>query len=364
MKILRSHYLFIALTLITALSACHKDKNNPTPDKPTAQRAGVYILNQGGFNDNGSLTYYDYTTQTLTADIFKQANGRSLGVLPNDIKIYGSKMYITVDKSGVLEVVNPKTAKSIKKILMRTAADTSVSREPRSIVFNKNKAFISEYDGTIAVLDTATLTIDQYITVGRNPEQMAISNGKLYVANSGGLSFGNPDTTVSVIDLVTLTEIKRITVAPSPISVGADAFGNVYVFSAGVFGVTPGGMAVINSATDQIRSQSATTGAYGTSIVTSGDFAYFLTTTTGLDANVSVFNVKTQTLTDNHFITDGTVITLPYNLTYDGNTGELFVSDAKDYTSNGAFFAFDKDGKKEYSITTGINPGAFAFVNK
>src|SRR5476651_1246364 len=228
MKNLKRYPLFITVTFIAILSACTKDKNNVTPSTPTAQRAGVYILNQGNYGSgNGTLTYYDYTTKTLTADIFSKVNGRTLGDTPNDIKIYGSKMYITVDVSGTIEVVDAKTAKSIKQFSQKTG---STSREPRSIAFNNGKVFVSQYDGTVAVIDTTTLTIDKYITVGRNPEQMVVSNGKLYVANSGGLSFGNPDKTVSVIDLSTYTETKKITVIANPGSIGADGYGNVYVF--------------------------------------------------------------------------------------------------------------------------------------
>jgi YVTN family beta-propeller protein len=357
MKILKLKHLFIAAILLTVLASCHK-KEDITPDAPTAQRAGLYVLNQGGFGrSNGSLTYYDYTSAKLTADIFTTANAKGLGDTPNDVKIYGSKMYIAIDISGIVQVLDAKTAKIIKTLDMKTG---TTSREPRSIAYNKNKVFISQYDGTVAVLDTATLTIDKYITVGRNPEQMVVSNGKLYVANSGGLSFGNPDKTVSVVDLTTLTETKKITVIANPVSIGADSYGNVYVFSTGDYASVAAGMTIIDNTTDVVKSQNATTGAYGTSFIVNGDVAYFLTS----NNKVAVYNVKTQTITSANFITDGTTFTTAYNLAYDSLTGEIFVSDAKDYASNGLVYAFDKNGKKEYSITVGINPGAFAFVNK
>jgi YVTN family beta-propeller protein len=362
MKLFKIQHLFIAVTLISVLAACHK-KDDATPDTPTAQRAGVYVLNQGNFGgSNGTLTYYDYTTKKLTADIFNTVNAKGLGDTPNDVKIYGSKMYIAVDVSGQIQVLDAKTAKILKTFDQKTSG---VSREPRSIAFNKNKAFISQYDGTIAVLDTATLTIDKYITVGRNPEQMVVSNGKLYVANSGGLTFGNPDKTVSVVDLTSLTETKKITVIANPGSIAADGYGNVYVFSSGDYATVKAGLTVIDNTTDVVKSQTnAITGSYGTPIVINGDVAYFLTTDSKGANIVGVYNVKTQTLGTTNFITDGTVITTPYSLAYDSLTGELFVTDAKDYSSNGAMFAFDKNGKKEYSIVTGISPGAIAFVNK
>jgi YVTN family beta-propeller protein len=363
MKSFQLKNLLFAVTIVSVLSACHKDKVEPTPPETTAERAGIYVLNQGNANANNStLTYYNYLTKATVADQFSAVNSTKIGDTGNDVKIYGSKMYIVVNISSTVEVVDAKTTKSIKQIKMLNG---TTARQPRYVIFNKNKAFISSFDGTVAVMDTATLTIEKYITVGRNPEQMAISNGKLYVANSGGLSFGNPDNTVSVIDLNSLTEIKKITVISNPISVAADSYGNVYVLSAGDYYKILPGMTIIDNNTDAVKSQSTTlAGAYGTSIIVSGDNAFFI----GSDNKVVVYNVKTQTVAKANFITDGTVITSPYSIAYDSTTGEIFVADAKDYGSNGQLFAFDKNGTLEkdkgYPVATGINPGAIVFVNK
>ena len=91
-----------------------------------------------------------------------------------------------------------------------------------------------------------------------------------------------------------------------------------------------------------------------------GDFVYYVTA----DNKIAVYNAKTQAAAQANFITDGTVITTPYAISVDEISGEVFISDAKDYSSNGTLYAFDKTGKKEYSITTGINPGRITFVNK
>jgi YVTN family beta-propeller protein len=357
MKQFKLKSLLSAVAILSVLAACQKDKKIVVD--PPAATAGIYVLNQGNFNGNNStLSFYDYTTKSTTSDMFSAANGTKLGDTGNDAKIYGSKMYIVVNVSSTVEVVNAKTAKSIKQVKMFNGA---AARQPRYVVFNKNKAYISSYDGTVAVMDTTTLAIEKYITVGRNPEQMVVSNGKLYVANSGGLSFGNPDKTVSVIDLNTLTETKKIQVIANPVSMAADSYGNVYVLSTGDYASILPGMTIIDNTTDAVKTQSTTlVGAYGTAIIVNGDFAYFLTS----DNKVVVYNVKTQTVAKANFITDGTVIKTPYSIAHDSTTGEVFVTDAKDYASNGELFAFDKDGKKEYSITTGINPGAIVLANK
>ncbi len=358
MKQIKLNSLFIAVALLTVLASCHKDKITPNQGTPKAERAGIYILNQGGLgSNNSSLTYYDYTTKQLTADLYKTINGDGLGDTGNDAEIYGSKMYVVVNYSSVIDVVNAKTGKLIKQDSM---INNKVKREPRSVAFYKGNAFITSYDGTVAVMDTASLAITKYITVGRNPEQLVVSNGKLYVANSGGLSFGNPDNTVSVIDLDALTETKKITVIANPVTMAADNYGHVYVLSLGDFANIQGGLTIIDNSTDAVKSQSTLSLGYNIPMAASGDFVYYPT----LDNKIAVYNAKTQTAGAANFITDGTALTSPYAIAVDSLSGEVFVSDAKDYSSNGTLYAFDKTGKKEYSITTGINPGRIIFVNK
>ncbi|MDN3548066.1 DUF5074 domain-containing protein [Mucilaginibacter aquaedulcis] len=373
MKQIKLKSLLSAMAVMLILASCHKDKINPHTDTPTAERAGLYVLNQGGFmSNNSTLTYYDYATKQLTPDIYSKVNGSPLGDTGNDIQIYGSKMYIVVNYSSVVDIVNAKTGKLIKQdsLVNPSLKGFAHARQPRSVAFYKNNVFITNYDGTVAVMDTTTLAISKYITVGRNPEQLVVSNDKLYVANSGGLDVGtgNPDNTVSVIDLNSLTEIKKIKVLSNPVSIAADSYGHVYVLSLGITTysgntatvVVPPGMSIIDNKTDVSISQTNLNLGYNIPIVVQGDFVYYVTG----DNKIAVYNAKTQTPAQANFITDGTQITSPYTIAADPATGEIFVTDAKDYASNGMLYAFDKTGKKEYSITTGISPGKIAFVNK
>lgn len=358
MKSRELSYLFIAAALAGTLASCHKDKV-VQPAKPTAQRAGLFILDQGNLGSpNSALTYYDYTTKTLTPDIFLSANGQGLGNTANDIEVYGSKLYIVVDKSGVVDVVDPKTSKIIKQVLIQDASKKSL--EPRDITFYKGNAYISIYNGAngeVGVMDTTTYTISKYIAVGRNPEQLAVSNGKIYVANSGGLSYPDVDNTVSVIDLTSLTETTKITVGSDPYAVSADRYGHVFVNAYGVYGTSNPSLSIINSSTDALVSKADFDGG-PFSIV--GDNAFYLSSA----GQVQQYNVKTLTNSTTNFVTDGTTFTAAYAVFADPLTNEVFVTDAKDYNSNGLVYAFDKTGKKEYSLVTGINPGSILPVNK
>lgn len=350
-------FAFIALFLATSIfQGCKKDdRPEAEPELPKAERKGIYVLCEGLFNaNNTSLSYFNYQDRSLITDKFVSVNGRGLGDTGNDMKIYGSKMYIVVNVSSTLEIVNPQTGVSIKKLDLK---QNNVGRQPRYITFNSNKAYISNFDGTVAVLDTASMEIEQYIKVGRNPEQMAIANGKLYVANSGGLDYPNYDNTVSVIDLKTLQETKKITVVENPRGVVADQYGDVYVLSTGNYADIKSSMATIDSKTDQVKTALNFSGG---SMVISGDYGYIPAS----GGKLKVFNVKTEQLEKENFITDNTKITIPYGVAVDELTGEVFVTDAKNYTTSGEVFCFDKDGKKKYSITVGINPNNVVFINK
>ena len=349
MKQFKLHYLLITLSFVAVLASCKKGKE-PEPTPPTQ---GVYVLNQGNFNQNNStLTYYDYHSKTTTPDIFQSANSSKLGDTGNDVGVYGSKMYIIANNSNRVNITDAKTAKLAKQITIA---------QPRFVVFYEKNAFVTSYNGTVSVIDTATLTITKTITVGRNPEQMAISNAKLYVANSGGLDPSyNFDKTVSVIDLTTLTETKKITVIDNPISMVADGYNNIYVLSAGNYADVAAGLTIINTTTDVVRSKPTINLGYSMPIAAHGDYVYFPTA----DNKIALFNAKTQTMERANFITDATSVTTPYAISFDSLSGYLFISDAKDYSSDGSLYAYDATGKKVYTVTTGINPGKIAFINK
>ncbi|WP_442794714.1 YncE family protein [Pelobium manganitolerans] len=345
--------LFLALVAAVAFSSCSKDDG---PGQLPEIRSGFYILNEGNLNaNNASLSFYNFENESVVADFFAQKNGRGLGDTGNDIQIYGSKMYIVVNASNTVEVVNAKTVKSIKQISF-VDQQKRIGRQPRYIVFNKNKAFVSAYDGTVSVIDTASLVIEKTITVGRSPEAMAIANNKLYVANSGGLDYPNYDKTVSVIDLSSLSEIKKIEVAVNPGNVTAGVNGKIYVKSTGDYGDVKPTLSIIDSKTDAVTSSKEFSGS---SMTVVGNKAYFLKS-----GGVMEYDLLTDAVVKENIITDGTAIKIPYGFSYDNVTGEFFVCDAVSYSGSGIVYCFGKDGKKKYEVKAGALPGAVVFLNK
>ena len=106
--------------------------------------------------------------------------------------------------------------------------------------------------GKVVEVDTASLQITREVVVGYQPEEMVVTDGKLYVANSGGYRYPNYDTTVSVIDLETFKVINTIDVAINLHRMAIDRYGRIYVSSRGDYYNVGADVYVIDSKKDKV----------------------------------------------------------------------------------------------------------------
>ena len=201
-NLLKISVLWVILLPLAIVSCKHPE---PEP-QPVTYTNGLFILNEGLFQmNNSTLSFYSFATGEYSDNVFLGVNHRGLGDVGNDLKKYGSKLYIVVNNSNIVEVVNAKTVQSLKTINLN-------GKQPRQIDFYGGKAYVSCFDGDVVRIDTATLEVDGTVHSGPNPDGLCVCNGKIYVCNSGGLNYPNYGNTVSVIDIASFTVTKEITV--------------------------------------------------------------------------------------------------------------------------------------------------------
>lgn len=371
-----TYRLSLAVLVSVSLFSCRKDPQ-PAPEQtevvpPAAGPAkGFYLVNEGNMNMNkASLDYMDLTSGLYRRNIYDAANPgivKGLGDVGNDIGVYGSKLYVVVNVSNKVEVMDVKTGKRIKQIDILNC---------RYITFHKGKAYVSAYlgsvgdpnapQGIVAQIDTTSLTEVRRVEVGRQPEELAVVGEKLYVANSGGYSPKNYERTVAVVDLNTFQVIKKIDVGINLHRLKADKYGDLYVTSRGDYYDVPSKLFVIDTKTEKVKK----TFDIGVSNLTiDDDYAYYYSSEysylTGMNSiSYGIINVKDEVLTDKKFITDGTdkEILVPYGIAVNPYTKDVYVTDAKDYVSPGTLYMFNPAGTKKYQVTTGDIPAHFAFV--
>ncbi|MEE1944356.1 DUF5074 domain-containing protein [Pedobacter sp. KR3-3] len=370
------HRLLIVF-LVLGFVACRKDPM-PLPaevsrvePEPTSAIKGFYLVNEGNMNMNkASLDYLDLVNGIYTRNLYNQVNPeatKGLGDVGNDIGIYGNKLYVVVNISNKVEVMQAKTGKRIGQINITNC---------RYVTFNNGKAYVSAYlgkvgdptapNGMVAEIDTAKLTINRTVEVGRQPEEMAIIGNKLYIANSGGYSPPNYESTVSVIDLTTFKEIKRIEVAINLHRLKADRYGDLYVTSRGDYYTIPSRLFVIDTHTDRVKK---VFDIAASNLAIDGDLAYLYSTEWNYiqgknTISYHMIDVKNEMLLDQKFITDGTEknIKIPYGIAVNPMSKDVYVTDAKDYVTPGKLHCYNALGKLKWSVTTGDIPAHIAFV--
>ena len=324
--------------------------------------AEIYILSEGLFNlNNSTLARYSFTSGTFLEDYFTTMNGRGLGDTANDMDIYGSKLYIVVNVSSTVEIVDIGTGLSLAQLSLTD--ETGSSRQPRAVAFDEGKAYVCSYDGTVARIDTATMEIDAWATAGRNPEDLCVQDGKLYVSNSGGLDWEGigVDNTVSVIDLSTFTETKQIEVGPNPGKILPGPDHTVWV---AIFGedIEQGDYQFV-----EIDSETDTrTAVYDEKVM---DFAIDHTVAylynydyQTEETAFKVMDLTTREILSDTFITDGTEIVRPYSIQVNPYSGNIYITEAYNYQVDGDLYCFSPSGEMQFCLSgVGLNPNTVLF---
>lgn len=347
--------VFILVLLAALFAACSDsdDLIDPT-ELPPSETQKILVLCEGIMDRNNStLAFYDLKSKTMKLDYFYTVNKRGLGDTANDMIKYGSKIYIIVNVSSTIEVIDAATGKSLKQIEMKTADNKP--KQPRYAAAYGGKVYVTSFDDTVTRIDTVSLKIDGSVKVGRDPEGICIKNGKIYVANSGGLDFLDLDKTVSVIDLNSFEEIKQIEVGLNPYQVFADSQGDVYVNVRGNYGDIAPSFKKIKPSKDSYE-VSTLTGVSVSEFTIVNDKAYILHNEWGKERKVKVFDCKTEEVVTENFVTDGTSILNGYKITADAYSGDVYVT-TSDYTTSGNVLCFDNQGKCKFTLSSvGIGP--------
>lgn len=360
-------YWMWAFTLPLVFCACDNDDNpGGDDDKPFRAERGVYVFNAGNQRSSidGSLSFIDLASpRGLTNNVFMTVNGRSLGSTVQDGVIWGDDMYIAVSESNTIEVVDKHTVASVAQI--RPTAEQG--KQPRDIVTDGKYIYVSMYDGYVSRIDPATNTIDKTVQVGPNPEEMAVLNGYLYVANSDGFNFpALTNSSVSKIALDDFTEEEKIMVGKNPCKVVAhEASGKLFVICMGDYTeANPNSLWTIDAATDKVTDLHVN----ATLMCLSGNTLYTVYNQYGSpEANSYIsYNATDNSVLNEAFIPadrisedfTANVVDNPQGIAVDPVSGHIFitsyVSDPNSYTLPCYIFEYNAQGEALAKYDVGV----------
>lgn len=350
------------------------DEDTGVPSVEETHFDGLYILNEGNMGSNRcTLDYLDLSGTDSTIhyyrNIYAERNPstvKELGDVGNDIGIYGSKLWIVVNCSNKVEVCEARSTRRLGQVNIDNC---------RYLAFDGGFAYVSSYAGPVQVaencplgrvykVDTLTLQKVDSVVVGYQPEEMAVVDGKLYVANSGGYRVPLYDNRIMVIDLATFQVIKEIEVDVNLHRLLADSHEQLWVSTRGnYFDVSP---ALYCLKEDKVVARLEIPISSMTIV---GDSLYYIGTTFsyvdgGYKKDFGIVDVALQrcSVAVTFEAPEIKNITLPYGIIVNPHDRDFYILDAKNYVSSGEMLHFDADGNFLWRVSTGDIPSRGVFL--
>ncbi len=229
---------------LAAFVGCEKETEQPVPPPPHGPVLAV--ANQAGGAGNLSLV-------TLQPGAVQNA-AAGLGITPNDIIFKDDRLYVINSGShdmNVLEVAEDYTVTSIDTV------DLGIEdgRWPQhGAITDNGKLYVSNLSppGSVSVLDLEQLQVSILILVGRSPADVMAIGNKVYVCNSGYHDDEYDPGTVSVISTTSNSVEKVISVGVNPQFMALDPSGRLHVVCTGDYADVEGVINIINTEVDTV----------------------------------------------------------------------------------------------------------------
>ena len=337
--------LFAYTLLLLLVSSCKKEELGPQYLDQGGTGGDVLLMNEGNFGwANGSLYSYSSNTGAVASHVFQNANGYALGDVVQSVSYISGSLYVVVNNSGKIEVLDPDDL-----TVQKTISGFNSPRYIKSVA--PNKAYVTDlYQNAIYTVDLAGHNISGQISVGQWSEELTVHNGKVWVSlpDSGWVLCMDP-LTDQITDTLVLTKG-----AGQPVP---DAAGNLWVLCTGGTSEFLPALYRIDPGQSQIGLVHHFPGLTDHPIELErngmGDSLYFI--------NTHLYAMSIQdVILPSQALFDGTGRTF-YALRMDTSKNELYVSDVKDYVQQSEIYRISSAGSLIDQFEGGIITGDFWF---
>lgn len=361
-KALTQVFIFLIIILLSQLIHSCDDMNDVSRNSQIYSNdkdSGRFILlNEGLFNmNNSSLCLVDLNESYFQTNYFRNANNRGMGDTGNDMILYNHQLWSIISVSSSIEVIDPNSGISIARIPVKD--EKGKDRQPRNICSGNGKLYVCCFDSSVLEIDPVTFLISSTSKAGKNPDGICFSNNLLYVSNSGGLDAPDYGRSVSVFRTDTLCPINEIEVGLNPFTLHNDSQGDVYVVVRGMAGGSESRIRRIHGN----KTDSSFTELPASDFILENDTAYIYYYDFSLGTySVSLFDCRTEKAIQNFSLSGNFTIQVPYGISRNPANGNIYITDAMNYTVFGNILCFDRKGNFLYKIDkVGLNPRKIVF---
>jgi YVTN family beta-propeller protein len=336
--------LVLGLIVLT-FWGCNKQPPPENPQDNFVAGQSIFILNEGNFQQgNASITHFDLIEREAGQKVFENANKRPVGDVLQSATMIDGDLYLVVNNSGKIEIVDPANMKS-KGIINGFVS-------PRYIVqVSPDKAYVSDlYANEITIVDLKSNQKTGSIKLKGWTEQMLALNDKIWVTNY-------TSKFLFVIDAVNDKVLDSVEVGIGGQSLVSDKNGKLWVLSRGDTLVGEAGRLTKidpdNTAIEQSWTFPFSSSPFRLQINKEKDRLYYL------DKSVFSMKIIASQLPASPLISANRRNF--YGMAIDQRNNAVYVSDARDFVQNGLSYRYSVQGALLDSLKTGIIPGDFFF---
>lgn len=320
--------LFVAMSLV----ACSNDDNTVTENSANFS-SGYLVANEGNFNSNNAdITYINANFTDSQNQIFRNVNNRALGDVVQSITQNTTYVFVVVNNSNTVEVVNKNTFESVATISQNI-------NQPRYATITDNKLWVTNAgNNTISSYNLSDFSPSGTISLNFTPELIDSTTDYIYVTtNTWGeihqVASYSTDTQQPALTITLDVPVNGLVKKNNQLFALASGENLTQIYE-------------MSSQNSQIIHQNEDTNSRFLSI--DGNKLYY---TSGV--TIKEYDMNSQTLS--------TLFSVPdtgWSAIYGFNVFDqhFFVADAKSFTEAGEVIIYNAGGNPLKTIKTGIGP--------
>ena len=333
----------LTILIIISFFSCRKDVGPQTNNNASVTEVfhDVLISCEGNFGTgNGSLSLYSSFSKEWVNNYFDQQNNFPLGDVVQSIAAIDQNLYIVVNNSGKIEVIDSASFLSQGVITGFTS--------PREMAkIDNDIAYVTDlYSNSIHVVDLNIKNIINNIAVSGWTEAILVQNNYAYVSCPGS-------SLIYKIDVTNHALVDSVATAYSPLDLVIDKNNSLWVVCSGNWGGNDGTLEKINldTFTNELVIQ---LNSSPSELCINNDLSQLFWLANG----VKELDVD-QIATINSIIPSG--MGYFYGLGIHPNSNDIYVTDAIDFVQAGKLYRYNNIGIILDSAVLGINPHSIFF---
>lgn len=341
--------LSAAVIALMSFNSCSDDDSN----KSVPLNYRMIIVNEGNYGAGTADISVIGRDNEITNKVFESVNNRPLGDVGQSATLINEKLYVTLNNSAKIEVMDARTF-----VQEATILDENKSKKPQYVIpISNTEALVSDLGWTMNIINTNTYEWVSEVEVKGSSSHMFKLGGKVLINASK----------VFVFDIATKKIEKEIDIVPvGTAKIVKDNQGYVWV-------LTQEALVQLDGTTFDVKKEISFDNvdyeinkyASRLDISNDGKNLYFNAGGKGGWVANSMYKVETtatEAPAESISGIEDEVITL-YNFAVSPE-GTLIVCDVLDYKQSGKVFEFDTEGELINEWTAGIIPQYIFFADK